>query len=148
MSKLKFEIESSNQVAEVTHFLEDKIYQFNSLAIRKFKGDIFAKVIRDQHNDIVAGVSGWAWAGASEIMLLWVSEAQRKKGYGEALLQATEEEIIGRGCKKILVRSYSFQAPTFYEKHGYETAYIMDDFPNDHKCHFLVKKIIESDLPA
>jgi ribosomal protein S18 acetylase RimI-like enzyme len=77
----------------------------------------------------------------SEITLLWVKEEYRKNGLGKMLLKAAEDEIIKKGCTTILLRSYNFQAPLFYEKNGYETVYILDDFPNGYKHYNLVKRI-------
>jgi len=42
-----------------------------------------------------------------------VQDAWHGQGYGRILLEARE-----RGCKVILISSYSFQAPGFYQKCG------------------------------
>ena len=141
MKEGKFMIESVEHQAEAIQFLDDKIYEFNAAAINKYDGNLFARIIRDQNNDIIAGISGWTWAMVSEITLLWVKEEYRNNGLGKILLKAAEEEIIKKGCTTILLRSYSFQAPLFYEKNGYKTVYILDDFPNGYKHYNLVKRI-------
>jgi GNAT superfamily N-acetyltransferase len=127
--------------AEAIQFLDDKIYEFNAAAINKYDGNLFTRIVRDQNNDIIAGISGWTWAMVSEITLLWVKEEYRNNGLGKILLKAAEEEIIKKGCTTILLRSYSFQAPLFYEKNGYKTVYILDDFPNGYKHYNLIKRI-------
>ena len=141
MKEGKFMIESVEHQAEAIQFLDDKIYEFNAAAINKYDGNLFTKIIRDQDNNIIAGISGWTWAMVSEITLLWVKEEYRNNGLGKILLKAAEEEIIKKGCTTILLRSYSFQAPLFYEKNGYKTVYILDDFPNGYKHYNLVKRI-------
>jgi GNAT superfamily N-acetyltransferase len=141
MKEGKFMIESVEHQAEAIQFLDDKIYEFNAAAINKYDGNLFTRIIRDQNNDIIAGISGWTWAMVSEITLLWVKEEYRRIGLGKMLLKAAEEEIIKKGCTTILLRSYSFQAPLFYEKNGYKTVYILDDFPNGYKHYNLVKRI-------
>ena len=141
MREVEFRIESVEHQAEAIQFLDDKIYEFNAAAINKYDGNLFARIIRDQNNDIIAGISGWTWAMVSEITLLWVKEEYRNNGLGKILLKAAEEEIIKKGCTTILLRSYSFQAPLFYEKNGYKTVYILDDFPNGYKHYNLVKRI-------
>ena len=141
MREVEFRIESVEHQAEAIQFLDDKVYEFNAAAINKYDGNLFARIIRDQNNDIIAGISGWTWAMVSEITLLWVKEEYRNNGLGKILLKAAEEEIIKKGCTTILLRSYSFQAPLFYEKNGYKTVYILDDFPNGYKHYNLVKRI-------
>ena len=141
MKEGKFMIESVEHQAEAIQFLDDKIYEFNAAAINKYDGNLFTRIICDQNNDIIAGISGWTWAMVSEITLLWVKEEYRNNGLGKILLKAAEEEIIKKGCTTILLRSYSFQAPLFYEKNGYKTVYILDDFPNGYKHYNLVKRI-------
>jgi GNAT superfamily N-acetyltransferase len=141
MKEGKFMIESVEHQAEAIQFLDDKVYEFNAAAINKYDGNLFTKIIRDQDNNIIAGISGWTWAMVSEITLLWVKEEYRSIGLGKMLLKAAEEEIIKKGCTTILLRSYSFQAPLFYEKNGYKTVYILDDFPNGYKHYNLVKRI-------
>lgn len=141
LKEFDLKIESVEHQTEVIQFLDDKVYEYNSSIINKYEGILFTKIIRDQNSNIIAGISGWTWAMASEITLLWVKEEYRKNGLGKKLLKAAEDEIIKKGCTTILLRSYSFQAPLFYEKNGYKTVYILDDFPNGYKHYNLVKRI-------
>ena len=138
----KFSIESVEPQAEVIEFLDEKIYEFNSQTINKFDGKQFTKIIRDQSSNIIAGISGWTWAMVSEITLLWVKEEYRKKGLGTILLKAAEEEISRAGCSTILLRTYSFQAPLFYEKHGFKSVFILEDFPKGFRHYNLVKRMV------
>ena len=137
----EFKIKSLEEQEDAIGFLDDMIYEFNALATNQNDGERFTKVIRDENENIIAGISGWTWASVSEITLLWVKEEYRKKGLGKKLLKAAEDEIIKKGCTLILLRSYSFQAPLFYEKNGYKTVYVLDDFPKGFTHSTLVKKI-------
>ena len=141
MKEIELMIESVEDKAEVIQFLEDKVYEHNSSTIHKYEGLLFTKIIRDLDGNIIAGISGWIWAMVSEIALLWVKEEHRNNGLGKMLLKAAEDEMIKKGCTTILLRSYSFQAPFFYQKHGYKAEYILDDFPNGYKHYTLVKRI-------
>jgi GNAT superfamily N-acetyltransferase len=143
MKEIQFMIESVEHQAEVIQFLDDRVYEYNAAAINKYDGNLFTKIIRDQNSNIIAGISGWTWAMVSEISLLWVKAEYRKIGLGKMLLNAAEETIIKKGCSTILLRTYSFQAPLFYEKYGYTTVYILDDFPNGYKHYNLVKRIAQ-----
>jgi len=136
-----FRIESLVDQAEAIRYLDDRIYEFNSSGLNIYDGELFTKVIRDEAGDIIAGITGWTWAMISEITLLWVKEEYRGNGLGEMLLKAAEEHIAKKGCTTILLRSYSFQAPEFYEKNGYKTVHILNDFPDSYRHHTLVKRV-------
>jgi GNAT superfamily N-acetyltransferase len=141
MSKIEYSIESVPPSHDIIQFLDDKIYEYNSTAIQKKDGHYFSKIIHDSSNSIIAGISGWTWANACEISLLWVKEEYRKKGLGEKLLKSAEDEAIQKKCSIILIRSYIFQAPLFYQKHGYKIEHLLDDFPKGYKYYILVKRI-------
>ena len=136
----KYEIESGKNPIEIIQFLEEKIYEYNSTSIDKRDGDYFTRMIRDESGDIVAGIAGWTWAGICEITQLWVTESRRKNGIAKILLEAAEDEAISNQCFTILVRSYSFQAPFFYEKNGYKVEHVLDSFPLGYKYYILTKR--------
>ena len=115
--------------SEELQFLEDRLYEFNSAQTAQDDGQVFSILVRDDQQQIVAGLSGWTWAKACEIQTLWVHPSWRGHGYGRDLLVAAEQEARARGCNVILLSSYSFQAPAFYQKCGYELAWQLNDFP-------------------
>jgi GNAT superfamily N-acetyltransferase len=138
-------ITRSTAAATDQGFLEARLYEHNCAQIEQDDGQIFAFVVRNELQEIVAGISGWTWAHACEIRDLWVHPSLRVQGYGERLLAAAEQEAQHRGCKIILLASYSFQAPEFYQKHGYELALQLNDFPPGHQYSFLVKRFAETE---
>lgn len=73
----------------------------------------------DETGELVGGLSGWTWAGLFGIEMLWIREASRKDGWGTRILAAAEEEARRRGCDRACVSSFTFQAPAFYQRHGY-----------------------------
>jgi GNAT superfamily N-acetyltransferase len=131
--------------AEELQFLDDRIYEFNTIKTGKDDGQLFAIFIRNEQQEIVAGLSGWTWAEACEIQNLWVHSDWRGQGYGRDLLQSAEAEARARGCRVILLSSYSFQAPRFYQKFGYELAWQLNDFPPGHQNCYLVKRLTENE---
>jgi GNAT superfamily N-acetyltransferase len=134
-------ITKSTPTPEDLQFLEDRLYEHNRAQTGQDDGQLFSFWIRDSAQQIIAGLSGWTWAGACEIKLLWVHADWRGHGYGQALLEAAEDEARARGCQVILIASYSFQAPGFYQKHGYQLAWQLDDFPPGHRYCYLVKRV-------
>lgn len=127
--------------AEELQFMEDRIYEHNSAKTGQDDGQLFGFFIRNDKQEIVAGLSGWTWAQACQIQTLWVHPSLRGQGYGERLLEAAEQEARTRGCKIVMLESYNFQAPGFYQKHGYELAYQLKDFPPGHQNNWLVKRL-------
>ena len=129
---------------EELQFLEDRLYEFNSSKTGANDGQLFAFFIRNDQQEIVAGLSGWTWAHASEIRTLWVHPAWRGHGYGRSLLESAEQEAQARGCTVILLSSYSFQSPAFYQKCGYELAWQLNDFPPGHQQCYLIKRFTKT----
>jgi GNAT superfamily N-acetyltransferase len=125
---------------EELQFLDDRLYEFNSQQTGREDGQLFAFFIRNEKQEILAGLSGWTWAQACEIRMLWVHPSLRGQGCGRELLEAAEQEARERGCKIILIESYTFQAPGFYQKCGYEVAWQLNEFPPGHAYCFLVKR--------
>lgn len=68
---------------------------------------------------LVAGLSGWTWGTAAGIGMVWVREDSRRSGLGGRLLHAAERVARQRGCQRLTVSSFTFQAPAFYERHGF-----------------------------
>ena len=134
-------IEIGTDSQQIMQMLEEEIYKHNSMKINRSDGALFSRVVKNESGEIIAGIAGWTWAGACEITLLWVNENLRKRGIGKLLLREAEEEARSKKCSAILVRSYSFQAPQFYERHGFQTEYIMDNFPKGFRYHILTKNI-------
>jgi GNAT superfamily N-acetyltransferase len=122
-------------------FLEDRIYEFNSGATGITDGEWLAIFVRDEQGRIVAGICGNTWGGCFEIRQFWVEEARRKRGLGTRLLRAAENEALRRGCRQVLLMTFTFQAPAFYAKHGFEVVAVVDDHPRGHKNVLLRKRL-------
>lgn len=71
------------------------------------------------------------------IDFLWVDESVRHDGYGSQLLHEIEGIAKEKGCRLILLDSFSFQAPEFYKKHGYREYGVVEDHPKGYSQHFL-----------
>jgi GNAT superfamily N-acetyltransferase len=89
----------------------------------------------------MAGLSGWTWAGWLKVNTLWVRADVRRKGHGQGLLKAAEQEAVARGCRRATLDTYSFQAPLLYQRLGYRVVAAVDDFPTGHKHYTLVKDL-------
>ena len=99
-------------------------------------------VAYDDDGQIIGGIRGGTYWGWLYIDILWVAEAHRRQGLGSRLLAEAEQEAVRRGCHHVHLDTMSWQAPDFYEKHGYETLGILPDIPSGHQKHLLMKKLI------
>jgi GNAT superfamily N-acetyltransferase len=120
-------------------YLEDRIYESNSTATGITDGEWLAIFARDERDRIVAGICGNTWGGCLEIRQLWVDESRRRQGLGGRLLGAAEQEARRRGCTQVLLMTFSFQAPVFYAKRGFEVVATVDDHPRGHQ-NLLMRK--------
>jgi GNAT superfamily N-acetyltransferase len=75
--------------------------------------------VTDEQGGLVAGLSGWTWGTCAAIAMVWVREDRRGEGWGTRLMAAVEEEARERGCQRVAVSSFTFQAPAFYQRLGY-----------------------------
>jgi N-acetylglutamate synthase-like GNAT family acetyltransferase len=48
---------------------------------------------------------------------------------GSALLGRVEAEVAARGCTQLYLDTFSFQAPGFQARHGFETLPVIAGFP-------------------
>jgi GNAT superfamily N-acetyltransferase len=104
---------------EDVRVLEDSLYRFNVEATGIDDGTLFGMFLRGPDGSVVGGISGWMWAGTCHVQLLFVPEAARRRGEGTQLMSAVEKEARSRGCDEIVLATYDFQAPAFYEKLGF-----------------------------
>lgn len=77
-------------------------------------------IYRREDGAITAGLVGEAYAGLMFVKYLWVAERLRGGGLGTALLREAEHQAEARGCHLIWLDTFTFQAPGFYQKCGYE----------------------------
>ena len=78
---------------------------------------------------------------------LWLSEAVRGQGIGRQLLTEAEDHARRHGCHQIWLDTYSFQAPGFYQRLGYQIFGELD-YPDDRKRLFLHKRLSPADASS
>ncbi|GAA5417441.1 acetyltransferase Atu2258 [Paraliobacillus ryukyuensis] len=92
-------------------------------------------------NKMVAGLTSTMFWGRVHVDFLWVDEKVRHQGYGSELLQKIEAYARDKNCTMIHLDTFSFQAPNFYLKNGYEIFGKIEDSPKGYDQYFLSKKL-------
>jgi GNAT superfamily N-acetyltransferase len=131
---------AADPTPDEVQYLEDRIYEFNSNATGIGDGALLAFFVRARDR-IVAGICGNTWGGTCELRQFWVEESQRNRGLGTRLFLAAEQEARRRGCTQIVLMTFSFQAPAFYERHGFEVVATIDDHPLGHRNLLMRKRL-------
>ena len=112
----------------------------NNKFVRKIDRRPLAITLREG-DKIVGGLVGETYWGWFFVEQLWVSNEQRGKGHGEALVRKAEAEARKRGMRHVYLYTYSFQAPGFYKKLGYRTFGKQNNFPAGHDRFWLMKAL-------
>jgi GNAT superfamily N-acetyltransferase len=139
MRSLKIEVEPE---PKDIRFLEDGLYDYNVEQTGSDDGKWLSIFVRDDTGVIVAGLHGWTWSGACRVQTLWVRQDLRRQGYGQRLLAAAEQEARARGCSQLLLDTFSFQAPLFYQKLGYEVIDVVEDYPRHPHSSYHLRKTL------
>lgn len=117
------------------------INSYNAQQAGDDNSQIVCFVLQSPHETVVGGVIGvvyWDWFSLD---LMWMEEEHRGQGYGRRLLALAEEEARKRGARHAHLDTFSFQAPGFYEKHGYEVFGELPDFPAGHQRYYMRKEL-------
>ena len=105
----------------------------------KFQRVCFA--LQTSGEEIVGGVLGEVYYGWLYVDLLWIKDELRGKGYGQRLMELLENEARKLGAKNVYLDTFSFQAPDFYKRLGYQVFGELPDFPTGHQRYFLTKQL-------
>ena len=109
--------------------LSDELGAFNARAMTAAGEQKELTVRVDDECGLAAGISGWTWGLAAGIAMTWTRDDVRGAGLGARLLDAFEGEAAARGARVVYVTSFTFQAPAFYESHGYVEFARWDSLP-------------------
>ena len=103
-----------------------------------------AVIARDPSNVTVGGLLARTWGECCEVQMLWVRDDLRGHGIGGRLLGMAEQEAARRGCTLAFLDTFSFQAPGFYERHGYREFHAITGFPRGITKHYFSKGLVTS----
>jgi GNAT superfamily N-acetyltransferase len=139
-SALAFHLTDQPSPDEVA-FIEGNLVAYNVAKARPYDRRPLNIFLRDERGRIVGGLTGetnWRWL---YIDCFWLPDHLRGAGWGARLLEAAENEARARGCRHVRLFSYSFQAPDFYERRGYEIFGVLEGYPPGERQVWLRKDL-------
>ena len=136
---MKFTIET-DPGAQVRDLIDRGLDIFNEAKAGPLGASQLWVIARDDAGVTTGGVKASTYFSWMHIAWLWVAPQARGSGIGSALLNAAEAEARARGCTGVHLETYSFQAPDFYARHGYEPFGQIDDYPPGHASIWLKKR--------
>ena len=139
-----FAIKLADQANEkqVTEYIRNNLIENNRSFSEIAEEEVIVVYATDEKDVIVGGVSATLWGACLEINYLWVSEDFRGKMLGSNLLSELENTAYSKGCRRIIVDTYSFQAPEFYIKSGYSERLKFEGYSNGEVSKiFLTKEL-------
>jgi GNAT superfamily N-acetyltransferase len=133
-------VERSNAAA-LSRALWKGLVQFNREAAGPLRYSRKVITVRGANRRVLGGLILESYLRESYVELLWLSAAARGARLGSRLLKAAERLALERGSVLIHLNTYSFQAPRFYEKHGYRRFGSIAGSPAGGRRHFYVKAL-------
>jgi len=127
--------------AAVSRALWKGLVRFNREQAGPFRYKRTVLSVRDGKGRLLGGLILQSYWLESYIELLWLSARARRAGFGSRLIEEAERRAQRRGSRLIHLNTYSFQAPGFYEKQGYQRFGGMSGSPPGESRHFYVKRL-------
>lgn len=132
---------------EEKNYVRRKLIEYNAQHVPEHLKTRYEEInlaIKDKDGTVVGGLLAvlcWNWI---EVDILWVDLAYRQKGVGTQLLNKIEKIALEKDCTFIKLNTFSFQAPNFYRKNGYEQYALLEHAPEGASHNYFKKSIAPS----
>ena len=134
-------IRLDNTESQKSQEIGDLIRSYNRSKREAAESEPLNLYVEDEHGEIMAGLVAETFGNWLEIEYLFVKEDLRGQGIGSQLLKQAESEAKKRNCRFAFVNTYQFQAPAFYQKHGYKEVFTLKDYPYTGQRHYYQKEL-------
>jgi GNAT superfamily N-acetyltransferase len=121
--------------------LSERLFRFNQQRSGDPEFREFAVWVRGESGEIRGGATGWSRWGWLHLDVLWVDENCRGVGAGTRLMAEVEALARLRGCKLVDLDTFSFQAPLFYRRLGYQEFADLEVGERGHRKIYLYKRL-------
>ncbi len=99
-------------------------------------------VLKSPEGTVIGGITAGTIFRVMHLEAFWVSKEHRKQGHGSRLVLQAEQIGFEKGCVASQTQSFSFQAPGFYQKIGYQVLGIYDGYPDGITEYTLMKRLL------
>jgi len=135
------QVRLENTESQKSQIIGDLIRSYNRSKREAAESEPLNIYVEDDSGELMAGLVAETFGNWLEIEYLFVKEDLRGQGIGSQLLQRAESEAKKRNCRFAFVNTYQFQAPAFYQKHGYQKVFTLKDYPCTGQRHYYQKDL-------
>ena len=135
------QVRLENTESQKSQIIGDLIRSYNRSKREVAESEPLNLYVEDEHGEIMAGLVAETFGNWLEIEYLFVKEDFRGQGIGSQLLHQAESEAKKRNCRFAFVNTYQFQAPAFYQKHGYKEVFTLKKYPYTGQRHYYQKDL-------
>ena len=135
------QVRLGNTESQKSQIIGDLIRSYNRSKREAAESEPLNLYVEDEHGEIMAGLVAETFGNWLEIEYLFVKEDLRGQGIGSQLLHQAESEAKKKNCRYVFVNTYQFQAPAFYQKHGYKEVFTLKDYPYTGQGHYYQKDL-------
>ena len=135
------QVRLENVESQKSQVIGDLIRSYNRSKREVAESEPLNLYVEDDNGQLLAGLVAETFGNWLEIEYLFVKEDLRGQGIGSQLLQQAESEAKKRNCRFAFVNTYQFQAPAFYQKHGYKEVFTLKDYPYTGQRHYYQKDL-------
>ena len=135
------QVRLENTESQKSQIIGDLIRSYNRSKREAAESEPLNIYVEDDSGELMAGLVAETFGNWLEIEYLFVKEDLRGQGIGSQLLQRAESEAKKRNCRFAFVNTYQFQAPAFYQKHGYQKVFTLKDYPCTGERHYYQKDL-------
>ncbi|GAB2748162.1 GNAT family N-acetyltransferase [Kitasatospora kifunensis] len=101
--------------------ISDELDHFNIEASGTADRRPLAVLVKDPETGaVLGGLTGRTSLGLLFVDLFHLPSTLRGQGLGSEILRQAEEEGRRRGCRSAVLYTITFQAPGFYQRHGWQ----------------------------
>lgn len=122
-------------------YVRKNLVDYNKQKIAYTDVEKVSVILKDDDEQIVGGILGHVDWNCLHIEILWVDDSLRGQGQGANLLKIAEKVALDKGCNLMKLDTFSFQAPDFYKKLGFEVFGVLKNYPEGFDHYFLYKRI-------
>ncbi len=104
-------------------------------------GKLMIRLADPRSGALIGGLYGERFHGWLMVRYLAIPSELRGQGLGSRMLEMAQDHALSRSCRGLWLDTFSFQAPDFYRRHGFESFGQIDGYPGSHSRIFMLKRL-------